>query len=210
LQAARRMGISLIATAAIAGTMWMAGAAPASATPPPDHKVTICHATFSATNPYVEITVDIASSGYVKAGHADHTGPVPATIGDVQDMKANGIKWGDVIPAYHYDPTNFDYPGLNWDQTGMDLLANHCAVPQEPKLVPYKLVRRMPSGIVRIKLVAGLVPSITCDTATNQYVVTFAGTNETRIDVGTSRKGSVLRVRSEGEVLAKVRAVDIC
>jgi hypothetical protein len=210
LDAARKAGISLIATAAIAATMLTAGAAPASATPPPDHKVTICHATNSATNPYVEITVDIASSGFVKAGHADHTGPVPTTIAEVQAMKANGTSWGDVIPAYHYDPANFDYPGLNWDQTGMDLVANHCAIPQEPRTVTYKLVRRMPLGITKVTLQAGLVPSITCDTATNEYVVTFAGANETRIDVGVSRKGSVLRVRSEGEVLAKVRASDIC
>jgi hypothetical protein len=210
LQGARRAGISLIVTAVVAGTMLMAGAVPASATPPPDHKVTICHATDSATNPYVEITVDIASSGYVKAGHDGHTGPVPTSISEVQAFKAAGTKWGDVIPAYHYDPTNFDYPGLNWDQTGMDLLNNGCAIPQEPREVPYKLVRRMPLGVTTIKLVAGLVPSISCDTATNEYVVTFSGANETRIDVGVSRKGSVLRVRSEGVVLAKVRASDIC
>jgi hypothetical protein len=210
LQAARRAGISLIATAVVAGTMLMAGAVPASATPPPDHKVTICHATNSVTNPYVVITVDIASSGYVKAGHDGHTGDIPTSIADVQTMKDNHEAWGDVIPAYHYDPTNFDYPGLNWTQAGMDLLANGCAIPQEPREVPYKLVRRMPLGVTRIKLLAGLVPAISCDTTTNEYVVTFSGANETRIDVGVSRKGSVLRVRSEGEVLAKVRASDIC
>jgi hypothetical protein len=203
--------VSLIASAAMAGTMLMAGTAPASATPPPDHKVTICHATNSTTNPYVQITVDIASSGYVKAGHADHTGPVPTSVADVQDFKANGIAWGDVIPAYHYDPTNFDYPGLNWDADGQALWNNGCAIPQQQEqIVTYRLIRRMPLGVTRIKLLAGLVPSITCDITTNEYVVSFSGANETRIDFGVSRKGSILRVRSEGIVLAKVRAVDIC
>jgi hypothetical protein len=35
--------------------------APATATPPPDHKVAICHRTASETNRYVYIEVDIAS-----------------------------------------------------------------------------------------------------------------------------------------------------
>ena len=199
----RKAGVSLIATA-IVGLTLMAGIAPASATPPPDHKVTICHRTGSATNPYVEITVDIASSGYVKGGHSDHV-----------DAVGNGLG-GDIIPAYDYDPTGFHYDGLNLDtviggSTGADILANGCAIPNtEPKTVPYKLVRRMPLGVTKITLDAGLVPSISCDTATNEYVVTFGGANEQRIDVGVSRKGSVLRVRSEGIVLAVVRAVDIC
>jgi hypothetical protein len=41
--------------------MSVSTAAVASATPPPDHKVGICHRTASMTNPYVFIEVDIAS-----------------------------------------------------------------------------------------------------------------------------------------------------
>jgi hypothetical protein len=214
LNAARKVGVSVLATAAIAGTMLMAAAAPASATAPPKHQVTICHATDSVQNPYVEITVDIASSGYVKAGHADHTGPIPTSTQDVADFKAAGTKWGDVIPAYHYDPTNFDYPGLNWDADGMALLNNGCAISdQQPETVTYRLVRRMPLGVSKVTLKAGLVPSITCDTSTSgtlEYVVTFSDGTVQTMDVGVSRKGSILRVRSGGIVLAKVRASDIC
>ena len=74
----------------------------------------------------------------------------------------------------------------------------------------YRLVRRMPLGIEKVTLTAGLTPSVTCDEGTQEYVVTFSDGTEVRIDIGVSRKGSILRVRSEGVVLAKVRAVDIC
>jgi len=89
--------------------------------PNPNHKVTLCHRTGSASNPYVEITVDIASSGYVKAGHTDH------------DQIGNGLG-GDIIPAYQYvmkDGSVFNFPGKNLDtlilgRTGLTLLNNGC------------------------------------------------------------------------------------
>lgn len=96
------------------------------ATPPPGHKVTICHATNSDTNPYVVIDVDIASSGYVKAGHSDHTGPI--WYAGAKDEK---VKWGDIIPAYDYAPTTFHYPGLNWTDEGQAIWENDCQIPTE-------------------------------------------------------------------------------
>ena len=73
-----------------------ASAAAASATQPaPDHKVTICHATASATNPYVVITVDIASI-VGDAGHGQ-----------------SGVNEGDIIPPFAMD--GYVYAGHNWD-----------------------------------------------------------------------------------------------
>lgn len=203
---------SAIAGVAIIGATLVAAVAPAGATPSPGHKVTICHATDSATNPYVEITVDIASSGYVKAGHADHIGPVPTSQADVDQFKADGIHWGDVIPAYHYDPTNFDYPGLNVPE-GQFLLDNGCAIPETPpRLVQYKLVRRMSLLTDSVTLKAGLTPSISCGdvSGVQSYIVEFSDGTIVTLPTGDSKNGSILRIRSEGIVLIKVRASDIC
>lgn len=100
----------------------------ANATPPnPDHKVTLCHRTGSETNPYVVITTDIASDGYVKGGHNNH------------EQVGNGLG-GDIIPAYEYiakDGDVFDYPGKNLDfvfpngETGADVLAAGCVLTDE-------------------------------------------------------------------------------
>jgi LPXTG-motif cell wall-anchored protein len=91
----------------------------ASAAPPP--KVTICHATASATNPYVQITVDAdAVNG---AGHGqDHSGHA-----------------GDIIP-----PVAGVTSGQNWDATGQAIYNAGCrfatppttVLPQPPTTVP--------------------------------------------------------------------------
>jgi hypothetical protein len=69
-------------------------------------KVTLCHHTGSATNPYVEITVNFNSIEDAKSakGHLEHD--------------------GDIIPPYTYtDPQGtFSFPG----QGDQDVLANGC------------------------------------------------------------------------------------
>ena len=96
----RRIGIGLTAALFIAAV-----AAPTLASKPAtpnsglvgDHKVTICHATSSDTNPWLVITVDIASSGGRNKliGHLEHA----------KDPNKQGGR-GDVIPP-------FSYPGFD-------------------------------------------------------------------------------------------------
>jgi hypothetical protein len=92
-------------------------------TQPPGNKVTLCHATDADSNPYVMITVDIASAGEAQTakGHAAHTGPIWQP-GD----QANHVKWGDIIPPYTF--FGFSFPGLNWTAAGMAILHNGCKV----------------------------------------------------------------------------------
>jgi hypothetical protein len=131
----RRKLAALLGAGALTFTM-LGTTASVFATQPEAHKVTICHATASDTHPYVMESVDISSSGaftgYLKGGHASHTGPIwDATL------SAQHIKWGDIVPGYYYAPTDFTFGGLNWSAAGGDpgqaLLANDCKVKGEPE-----------------------------------------------------------------------------
>ena len=80
-------------------------------------KITFCHRTNSATNPYVRITTDPAS--IVKRGHDLHLGP----IFDAATM-VSGDDWGDIIPSFEYSSTatgTGSFPGLNWTAEGEEL-----------------------------------------------------------------------------------------
>jgi hypothetical protein len=128
----KRIGAALV----LAGVV-LALAAPALATPGGENPVTLCHATASASNPYVEITVDADSAGGQNQlngqnGHASHAGPIfdPAT-------NASGDNWGDVIPAYSYvvaagpdAGTTITYDGMNLSAEGLAILGNGCALPE--------------------------------------------------------------------------------
>jgi hypothetical protein len=118
----------------VATLLLAAGSIPASATPS-DHgntgKVTLCHATNAAENPYVLITVDPAS--VFQQGHDQHLGPVfdPA----LHSQAERG--WGDIIPsfdyAYEHGNASFagTYPGLNVPE-GQAILDNGCQLPPPP------------------------------------------------------------------------------
>ena len=74
---------------------------------PPEHKVTICHATppDTAANGWVTLEVDVASVGYQHAGHeSEHD--------------------ADIIPPYAYGEFTFD--GKNWDAAGQATWGNDC------------------------------------------------------------------------------------
>lgn len=81
-------------------------------------KVTICHRTGSATNPYVKITVD-SSAAY--GGHDDqHDGPVATNASVAAKLKSQHTEWGDIIPA---DNT---HAGKNWTTEGKAVYDNDC------------------------------------------------------------------------------------
>jgi hypothetical protein len=79
------------------------------------HKVTLCHATDSASNPYELITVDY--HGAID-GHANHTGPLFSP-----ETSSQG--WGDVIPPFDFGADG-SFAGMNWTADGQALLANGC------------------------------------------------------------------------------------
>ena len=70
-------------------------------------KITICHATSSATNPYVKIAP--ASAG-VLHGHLGH-----------HDAR-------DIVPPFTYKGATHSQ---NWDAAGQAIHANGCAVPED-------------------------------------------------------------------------------
>jgi len=87
-----------------------------------EHKVTLCHATHSSTNPYVMITVD--HHAVTIAGHGDHDGPVHTPTMDRR------IRWGDVIPPFDLGGDAV-YAGMNWTAEGQAIYSNDCNVPSD-------------------------------------------------------------------------------
>lgn len=80
-------------------------------------KVTLCHATGSQSNPYVEISV--APEAVFKQGHDQHQ--------------------GDIVPPFDYSGGH--YAGLNWDTEHITIWENGCdpvstATPEIPTDTP--------------------------------------------------------------------------
>jgi hypothetical protein len=90
----------------------------------PEHKVTLCHATDSYTNPYVRITVDVASV-IKNHGHGDHDGPV------FYPRIPKHTKWGDIIPPFDFGAAG-SYSGKNWSPAGRAIFDDGCELPPSP------------------------------------------------------------------------------
>lgn len=120
------------------------GQAVASQSGADDHKVTLCHRTNAEKNPYVVITVDKA--GVFKTGHDGHDEGGVYQPGD----KANGVRWGDIIPPFSYYASPQDeragnlsqYAGLNWTTEGQAVYNNGC----QPATPPPPVEQGEPSG----------------------------------------------------------------
>lgn len=93
-----------------------------------EHKVTICHRTNSATNPYVQITVDF----HAVDGHGEDSDHAGVHTGGVYEpgMKESGEAWGDIIPAFT-TPDGESHPAVNWTEAGQAIFANGCELPAE-------------------------------------------------------------------------------
>jgi len=132
---ARRVGVLVSVTLmALAGAS--IGVLSASAQGNED-KVTICHRTNSATNPYVSITVDqsavdgVSGNSGNEADHfGEHKGPLASSEAVAQNLKDNGIEWGDIIP-----PVPPFHNGLNWP-AGQAILENDCNFVTPPTTAP--------------------------------------------------------------------------
>lgn len=90
--------------ALVSGTIAVVTVPSASASLASPGRVTICHATGSASNPYVQITV---SENAVRDGRAHN-----------RDGHQSGE---DIIPPGPYDPD-----GRNWDADGQTIYNNGC------------------------------------------------------------------------------------
>lgn len=109
-----RWTIGCLATAALAPAAIGVLASTALAGGGPVGQVTICHATESATNPYVVIHPASPAVLYAHMNHHDGA---------------------DVVPPFSYKGT--DYPGQNWTAEGKAIADNGCmAVATPPELTP--------------------------------------------------------------------------
>ncbi len=102
-------GRAIVAALAVVGMIGVSASVAAATKGDPDHKVTICHATASAKNPYVVITVDVAS------------------IGDASGHGRSGVNAGDIIPPF--DIAGHVYAGNNWDPEHQAIFESACGAP---------------------------------------------------------------------------------
>lgn len=96
-------------------------------------KITICHATNSASNPYESIEVNqsaadgISGNNNGKGDHySEHTGPLAYSEAYAAQLKQEKIDWGDIIP-----PIDGIHQGRNWTELGQAIYNNDCNIPSK-------------------------------------------------------------------------------
>ena len=107
-----KMGVAaLLSVAMLAGAPALASADTPSTRGDdnPHNKVTLCHATKSKSNPYVEISVNANGSVSGHAGSSHQNGQ-------------------DIIPPFDYNDngTTKHFPGQNWNSSGQAIFNNGC------------------------------------------------------------------------------------
>ena len=163
----KRSALGALSVVALVGSSLAIGTTSASGDP--SANVTICHRTNSNTNPYVQITVDESAVDGLGGG-SDHLG---AHTGPVWDptLKAQHIKWGDIIPPFDVNGDPRPDPTLiaNWP-AGEAIFENGCnpVEPPEPELVDLSVAKEVvgtvPDGV------ADFTAQVTCDDGTSVEV----------------------------------------
>jgi hypothetical protein len=92
-------------------------------------KITICHATSSVQNPYVEITVSVHAADGMSDGHegGDHFGRHEGPVFDTS--MEQGDDWGDIIPSVDNEGNAMPLGGMNWP-AGQAILEAGCEIPE--------------------------------------------------------------------------------
>lgn len=156
----KKTALGALAVTALVGSSLAFGATSASGEP--GANVTICHRTNSDTNPYVQITVDTAAVDGIGGGN-DHLGAHDEPRVWAPGLKAQHLKWGDIIPPFNVDgdprPPELT---LNWDE-GEAIWKNGCnpvAPPPEPELVELSVAK---SVVGTVPEGATFTATVTCD-----------------------------------------------
>jgi len=166
----KRSALGALSVVALVGSSLAIGTTAASGTA--GANVTICHRTNSDTNPYVQITVDEAAVDGLGGGN-DHLG---AHTGPVWDptLKADHIKWGDIIPPFDVNGDPRPDPSLTANYVdnpeGQAIFDNDCnpVEPPEPELVDLSVAKSVegtvPGGVTEF------TAQVTCDDGTSVEV----------------------------------------
>jgi hypothetical protein len=146
----KRFGKVLAALAVVGALVGIGSAASAQKE---DHKVAICHRTNAATNPYVFIEVDVHAVDGQPPGadhFGQHQGPLVQSVAEAQALKAQGIKWGDIIP-----PVEGFHGGLNWPE-GQAILEAGCRFvdekKEEEKKVDEEVVKEVEKEVEKVEV----------------------------------------------------------